>query len=68
MTIKEYLEKKCMKHIELAKKCNIKRSAFSRYVNGTRTPDLLTCLKLKKASGGLITQFDDLISQLGDLN
>ena len=64
MTIKEYLEKKCLKHIAFAEKCGIKKSAFSRYVNGSRTPDVVTCIKIKKHSGGMITEFDHLISQV----
>lgn len=64
MTIKEYLDKTCIKHIEFAKKCGIKRSAFSRYANGSRKPDILTCIRIKKQSNGLITQYDDLISKI----
>lgn len=67
MTIREYLDKKCLKHVFFAKKCGIQKSAFSRYVNGSRTPDVITYLKIKKASNGLITQFDHIISELPDL-
>jgi len=67
MTIREYIEKKCIKHIEFAKKCGIQKSAFSRYVNGSRTPDVITYLKIKKASGNLITQYDHIIASLEEL-
>jgi transcriptional regulator with XRE-family HTH domain len=67
VTIREFIEKKCIKHIEFAKKCGIQKSAFSRYVNGTRTPDVITYLKIKKASGNLITQYDHIISELPKL-
>lgn len=67
MTIREYIEKKCIKHIEFAKKCGIQKSAFSRYVNGTRTPDVITYLKIKKASGNIITQYDHVIASLEEL-
>lgn len=67
MTIREYIEKKCIKHIEFAKKCGIQKSAFSRYVNGSRTPDVITYLKIKKESGGIITQYDHIIASLKEL-
>lgn len=67
MTIREFLEKKCIKHIFFASKCGIQKSAFSRYVNGSRTPDVITYLKIKKASNDLITQFDHLIEELPKL-
>lgn len=67
MTIREYLEKKCIKHVSFAKKCGIQKSAFSRYVNGSRTPDVITYLKIKKASNNLVTQFDHIISELPQL-
>jgi transcriptional regulator with XRE-family HTH domain len=67
MTIRDYIEKKCIKHIEFAKKCGIQKSAFSRYVNGSRTPDVITYLKIKKASGNLITQYDHIIASLEEL-
>lgn len=67
MTIREYIEKKCIKHIEFAKKCGIQKSAFSRYVNGSRTPDVITYLKIKKASGNIITQYDHIIASLEEL-
>ena len=64
MTIREYIEKNRMKHIEFAKKCGIQKSAFSRYVNGSRTPDVVTYLRIKKASNDKITQYDHVISDL----
>ena len=64
MTIRQYLNKTCIKHCAFAAKCGIDKSAFSRYVNGSRTPDVITCLKIKKESKNLITQFDHVISEL----
>jgi transcriptional regulator with XRE-family HTH domain len=61
MKIKTYLDKNCLKHCAFAEKLKIKRSAFSRYVNGSRIPDLDTYKKIKKASGDKITEYDSLI-------
>ena len=67
MTIKQYLDKKCLKHIYFAQKCGIQKSAFSRYVNGSRTPDVRTYLAIKKESKNMITEFDYLIANLPEL-
>jgi len=64
MTIKKYLEKTSMRHCVFAEKCGIQKSAFSRYVNGSRTPDLMTYLKIKKNSKGMITEFDHIMIDL----
>lgn len=67
MTIREYLTKKCLKHNKFAEKCGIQKSAFSRYVNGSRTPNVLCYIKIKNASNGMITEFDYLIESLPEL-
>lgn len=67
MSIKEYLLRKCLKHGHFAAKCGIQKSAFSRYVNGSRTPDIRTYLAIKKESRNTITEFDHLIADLPEL-
>lgn len=67
MTIRQYLDKKCIKHVFFASRCGIQKSAFSRYVNGTRTPDVVTYLRIKKESNNVITEFDHLIKDLPEL-
>lgn len=62
MTLKEYLEKKCLNHTKFALSIGLKRSAFSRYVNGSRKVPLDTAIKIKKASKDVITEFNDLIT------
>ena len=60
MTIKQYLEKTCIKHCAFAKKCGLEKSAFSRYVNGSRTPSYEIYARIKKESNGKITEYDSL--------
>lgn len=67
MLLKEYLEKKCLIHSAFAKKCGLQRSIFSRYVNGSRRPDPITAMKIKKESGGSVTEFDSIINNHLDL-
>lgn len=62
MKLKEYLDKQCFVHARFAIKLGIKRSAFCRYVNGSRRPDKETAKKIKAESKGLVTEFDDIIS------
>lgn len=62
MTIKEYLEKSCLKHGAFAKKCGLEKSTFSRYMNGSRKLPLDVFERIKKASGGKITRHDNLAS------
>lgn len=67
MKIRQYLDKTCVKHCFFAQKCGITKSAFSRYVNGSRTPDVITYLKIKKQSKEMITEFDHLLTDLPEL-
>jgi len=67
MTIRQYLNKTCIKHCYFAKRCGIEKSAFSRYVNGSRTPDVRTYLAIKKESRNMITEFDHIIANLPEL-
>jgi transcriptional regulator with XRE-family HTH domain len=61
MTIKQYLDKTCIKHCAFAKRCGLEKSAFSRYVNGSRTPSAEIYKRIKKESNNKITQFDHLL-------
>ena len=56
MTIREYLDKTCIKHSAFARKLGLERSTFSRYVNGSRKipDDILS--KVIKLSNGKITK------------
>lgn len=67
MKLKEYLDKKCLIHSAFAKNCGLQRSIFSRYVNGSRNPDPITAMKIKKESKGVITEFDSIIDNHLDL-
>ena len=62
MTIREYLDKTCIKHGAFAAKCGLEKSAFSRYLNGSRKIPLEVFERIKKASGGKITKCDNLAS------
>jgi len=62
VTLKQFIEKKCIKQIFLANKFGIKRSAFNRYVNGSRAVPLELAIKLRSFSKGMITEFDDRIN------
>lgn len=62
MKLIEYLDKNCLIHSRFADKCGLKRSAFCRYVNGSRKPDPVTAMKIKKQSKDKITEFDSIIN------
>ena len=62
MTIRQYLEKTCIKHCAFAKKCGLEKSTFSRYMNGSRKIPVEAYKKIKAASGGKITCHDYLLS------
>lgn len=62
MTIRQYLEKTCIKHCAFAKKCGLEKSTFSRYMNGSRKIPVEAYKKIKAASGGKITCHDHLLS------
>lgn len=62
MKIKEYLKKTCIKHCAFAKKCGVEKSAFSRYVNGSRSIPKDTYKRIKKESNNCITEHDYLLS------
>ena len=61
MKLKEYLDNKCLIHSKFAAKLGIKRSAFCRYVNGSRKPSKEVAILIKKESQGKITEFDNII-------
>jgi hypothetical protein len=61
MKLSEYLRKTSIKHVAFAKKCGIKKSCFSRYVNGSRKPPLEVAEKIKKESRNMVTEFDFII-------
>lgn len=56
MTIKEYLDKTCIKHCAFAKKVGLEKSTFSRYVNGSRKIPDDVLEKIIKESKGKITR------------
>lgn len=62
MTIKQYLDKTCIKHCAFAKKCGLEKSTFSRYLNGSRKIPVDAYRKIKAASGGKITEYDWMLS------
>lgn len=62
MTMRQYLEKTCIKHCAFAKKCGLEKSAFSRYLNGSRKIPVEICARIKKESGGRITEFDLILN------
>lgn len=57
MKLREYLEKNNIVHSNFAKKLGLKRSAFSRYVNGSRKIPLEIQEKIIKESKGAVTIF-----------
>jgi transcriptional regulator with XRE-family HTH domain len=67
MKLKEYLEKRGIKHLEFARKCGLKKSAFSRYLNGSRIPSPLTAMRIREESKKLVTEFDSIIDDHLDL-
>jgi hypothetical protein len=67
MKLKEYLDNKSLIHSRFAAKCGLAKSIFSRYVNGSRTPDPISAMKIKKESGSKVTEFDKIISDHLDL-
>lgn len=62
MTIKEYLDKTCIKHCAFAKRCGLEKSAFSRYVNGSRKIPLEIYKRIKRESNGKITEYDHMLN------
>lgn len=62
MSLSEYLKKFHLIQSKFGEKCGIKKSAFCRYVNGSRRPPYDIALRIKKESKGMITEFDDIIS------
>lgn len=62
MTIKEYLEKTCIKHCAFARKCGLEKSTFSRYMNGSRKIPVDAYKRIKKESDDKITEHDYLLS------
>lgn len=67
MKLKEYLDKKNIKHCAFATKIGIKKSAFCRYVNGNRSPDPISAMKIKNESKGIVTEFNKIIKDHLDL-
>jgi len=61
MKLKEYLDKNNLIHSRFGERCEIKRSAFCRYVNGSRRPTLEVAIKIKSESKNKVTEFDDII-------
>lgn len=61
MKLKEYLDNKCLIHSKFAAKIGLKRSAFSRYVNGSRKPTKELAILIKKETQNKVTEFDSII-------
>lgn len=61
MKLIEFLDSKHLIHAKFAERCGLKRSAFCRYVNGSRKPTKEIAEKIKKESKNLVTEFDNII-------
>lgn len=61
MKLVEYLDSRHLIHAKFAERCGLKRSAFCRYVNGSRKPTKEIALRIKKESKNLVTEFDSII-------
>lgn len=67
MKLIQYLDSRHLIHAKFAERCGIKRSAFCRYVNGSRKPPADLAMKIKKESRDLVTEFDTIIKDYQDL-
>jgi hypothetical protein len=64
MKLKEWLDKRALKHCAFAAKLGLKRSAFCRYVNGSRKPPVEIVKKIKTLTKNEVTEFDFIIEPL----
>ena len=61
MKFDEYLKIHRIKQAEFSRRSGIDKTSICKFVDCNRKPDFMNSLKIKATSGGLITEYDEVI-------